>query len=84
MRLQPPHVLDAVQDVTKLVWRERFGQIVEGPAAHGLDRRLDRGECRDDDHVQTWRQPQQPRQQFQAKLLAQAKVQQRHIERRDG
>ena len=46
----------------KLVGRERLGQIIERPAPHRLDRRLDRGVGRDDHHVQPGGQGQQPRQ----------------------
>ena len=81
VRLQLPDVPDAVQDVAELVGRKRLGKIIEGPSAHGLDRRLNRGERGDNHNAQPGRQTQHPRQQFKAKLFAKAKVQQRRIER---
>ena len=58
-----------------------LGRVVERPAAHGLDGRLDRGVGRDHDDVQPRGHAQQPRQQIQPLFLGQAKIEQGRIER---
>ena len=81
LRLQPPHPRDAIKQQAKLVGGERLGQVVEGPATHGLDRRFDCCIGRHYHHLQLRRNAEQPRQQVQPLLLGQTKVQQGHLER---
>jgi hypothetical protein len=80
MRLEPPDVGNPVQYDAKLIRRKRFGKVVEGPAPHGLDRRLDRGIGRHHHDVQARSHAQQARQQIEPFLLGQVKIEQGRIE----
>jgi len=61
LRLQPPYVGDSVEDHAKLIRRERFGQVIEGPAPHGLDRRFDGGIGGEDHYMESGGQGEQAR-----------------------
>ena len=80
MRLQPPHFPHAIEHEADLGGREGLGQIVDGPAAHGFDGRLDRGIRRDGDDRQPGSQSQQDRQHIEPVLLSQSEIKKHDVE----
>ncbi len=72
---------DALEHGADLGRGERLGQVVVGPAAHGLDGRVDRGVRRDDDHDQPRRLLAQRSDEIQARLAPEPQVDQGGVAR---
>jgi hypothetical protein len=70
----------ALKDHTELIGRERLGKIVEGAAAHRLDRRGDARMGRDDHHCQARRLAQQQREQCHPLLAPQPQIEEGEVE----
>jgi hypothetical protein len=71
----------AVDQVPDLRGRERLRQVILGPAAHRLDRGVDRGVGGDDDHVEARPLAEEPRQEVESALGPQLEVAEGEVER---
>ncbi len=81
LRFQPPDPADAPGQQPDLIRRERFGNIVLGPAPHGLHRAFDGGVGRDDHDLYPGRIRQQAGDQVHAVFRPQPQVDECQIER---
>jgi hypothetical protein len=81
VRLEPPNADDAFQHAAKFLRRERLGKKIERPAAHGLDRRLDRRIRGNHHHRQSRSQAQERQQQVQSLFAAKSKIEKCDVEK---
>ena len=77
---EPPDLRRPLQHGADLAGGERLGQVVERPPADRVERRVDAGVGRDQDHRQPGRLRQQRLEEVHPPVLAEPEVDQGHVE----